>query len=632
MLKIPFRLIANVLGLLRFVIARLLFGLSRWLRRKRLTYVEVELEGSYPVGTQRRGLRRWVGSDSPSFIELRHSFKRLARAEDVDGVLLKVSPQQMGPARTGELGELVAELGEAGKHVVAYTEMLGTRELLLMSRATDVLLPETGRMYVFGYRFDEVFLAPILERLGIQGQFLHIGAFKTATHRFHKEQMTEPQRLMMEQLHAGLTRELLDAIQRREPMTDAQARELLASAPLDAADARAAGVTSGLCPESLLPAWIEHTRADRRAEQQPEGPGSARPQTWRDLEQGRALGEPLGPMKPSKGEMEAEFKDHEEVRTIPMDRYLSGRPEPWRWTPLIRRREQIAVMDLSGAIVMDDQGGPSPVGGGLTIKPEEVIPKLQKIRDGSRRWAGLLLHINSPGGSALASDLIWAEIQRTRRVMPVVCVCSDVAASGGYYLACGADQIYCRPDTLTGSIGVVTGKVSFGEAVEKLGARVESIYDEDSALFTSALHAVPERVLASLKEDARSFYRRFLERVGQARAIERARLHRYARGRVYLGRGAHRRNLVDGLGGFEQALERLCHMCHIEPARAELDFVAHRKQSLREVLTTSMQAPTPASISRAWMERLLEPAALAAWLEREPVLALMPLRRRVDAR
>jgi len=264
-------------------------------------------------------------------------------------------------------------------------------------------------------------------------------------------------------------------------------------------------------------------------------------------------------------------------------------------------------------------------GASVVIDPDEVIPVLRKIRD-DRRVSGLLLHINSGGGSAVASDMIWKAIEDVRARKPVVAYCSDVVGSGGYYLAVGADRIVCRPETIVGSIGVITGKFSGGDAARRHGVTTEAVYDEQSAAFTSMFEPLGERVLQNVQRDTRWFYRRFLQRVGQARDIPKRRLHRYARGRVYLGDEGLHRGLVDATSGLGGALHALADLCDVDLDGAEVKFVPHRKQSLGDLFRGSLVSTGAVS----FLDRVIEPVQLAALLRRDPVLALSPFRIRFD--
>ena len=263
---------------------------------------------------------------------------------------------------------------------------------------------------------------------------------------------------------------------------------------------------------------------------------------------------------------------------------------------------------------------------GNAIRPKPVLAALQRAVN-DPRVAGILLHVNSPGGSALASDIIWDALRRARARKPIVCYCSDVAASGGYYIAVGCDHIVCRPETLTGSIGVISGTFSVGQVLEKVGVHVDSVYDDDVTSFNSIYAPLDDQTMARLREDARAFYRRFLDRVGAARGLARRRLHRYARGRVYSGREAYQRGLVDQLGGFEDAVAELARRVDLDPAAVTLSYVPVGKPSLRDVLTGQVSAAARAELAPLGLGDLFADAATLTDLTRhEHTLALADLR------
>lgn len=582
----PFTLLRNLLALIPFLWSSLWFHLGRLLRRDAKTYVELTLPKEYPLGRRApRGLSRLFSERSSSLLELREQLGQAAKIEDLDGVIIYVEELALGQASMRDLLGWIDQVREAGKHVIMHTDSAGLKELVLLSAATDTLMTPAGRLYAFGLRFEELFLAPLFDKLGIEPQFVHIGAFKTATHRFHKREQTMAQSLMMRGLHDGLTRSIITRIAERSGMAPEALREVLSRSPLDGQRARVASLVQGQSFKGEVKDWLRQRLAERA--QEPTDP--------EDLN----------------------------LQVYELEPYLEARPK-LNWRPFFKRARYVAVLDLTGNIV---QGGGGPGGAGAAINPDEVIPALERLKQ-DRRCAGVLLHINSPGGSALASDLMWREIEALRAKKPVVAYCSDVAASGGYYLAVAADEIICRPETITGSIGVITGKFSASGALKQLNIPTSAIYDDESSAFMSVFEPLPERVMLQLRDDARTFYRRFLERVGQARHIERRRLHRFARGRVYLGQEAHERGLVDGLGGLEMAIERLYARVALSPQDAPLRFVAHRKQNLRQLVSGSLLTVR----ERALLKAASAPLQTLAMLKDDEVLALMPLELKLGER
>ena len=611
MLRIPFRLIGNLFRLIAFAWSTFFFWLGKRARRKNKTYLEWRLEPFYAFGSSDAGMRRWFSPSKPSLLELRQSIKRVQESDDVDGVLITMESLNMGGARAGELIELLDKLRESGKELIIQTDGGGAREVMLLSAGDERLLTPAGRLYLFGLRFEEIFAKDLLDKLGIKGQFIHIGGFKTATHRMHKSGMTQPQRLMMTSLQRGFARHMSDRLEERMQITPAALDDAMLEAPLDAVRSRASGLTTGESFSGSMKEWLWYTRNELDD------------QSWKIGDQPRQLG------APDKCQTEDDDKDGDkdeletkEFSILSMENYLRSKPQ-LRFKRLFGRPRYVALLDLNGAIVMEGQN-PGPLSRGGVIQPSEVVPVLKQLAE-DRRCLGVLLHVNSPGGSALASDLMWREIKVLDQQKPVICYCSDVAASGGYYLACGARAIICRPNSIVGSIGVITGKIALQGLLEKFDVHIEAIEQNPNSRLMSALAPLDEKAMSNFQRDAREFYVRFLERVGQARGIERRRLHRYARGRVYLGESAKERGLVDGLGGFEEALAKLLDACGTDEASTQIQFIEHRKQTLRQTIISGAGAQAELlSPLEQIPDALTGPLQLASWLEQERVLALMP--------
>jgi protease-4 len=598
MLRAPFVLLLNLFRFLGYLWSSFWFKLGYFFRRKKKLYLRLELESSYHFGPK-TGLAR-LFQQKPSFLELRRTVQRIRDDDTVDGVIIVPEATAMGHGQLAEVNRQLDSLGEAGKHVVGHAQMPMTSDYLLLTSADDILLSPAGRLYSFGPRFDQHFGREALDKIGVVPQFIHIGEFKTASHRFIHEEMTQAQRLMMRALYDSMKGAMRGRIADRRGLSEDQAETFFADAPLDTRQAWRAGFVDGEIFREVIGDWL-----DERQETAPIG-------YIEHADQKES--EEVKEVKQKKAK-KAKKKEGESLIVRASD-HVETRPEPFEWKPLLGRKRRFAVLDLSGMIVMPNMSVPGQ--GSVVIDPHEVVPALRNIRENSA-YAGAILHINSPGGSALASDIIWHAIEQLRRVKPVVAQCSNVVGSGGYYLAVGADQIICESTTLTGSIGVITGKMSLPGVPQKLGLNTESIYEHDADAFTSITKPLSDEMMQRMDDDARNFYRRFLQRVGQSRKLPRRRLHRYARGRVYLGDAALRRGLIDEIGGIDLAIERLAELCDLPAGKTKLSYIGHRQESLKSAISGSMQAQMP-----TWLGEMFEPAMLAAMLQRDPVLALMP--------
>ncbi|MGM0558000.1 MAG: signal peptide peptidase SppA [Myxococcota bacterium] len=611
MLRAPFVLIINLLSLLRYLWSSFWFKVGYFFRRKKKLYLRLDLPESYSFG--RPGGLAALFQKSPSFLEIRNLLERVQDDETIEGIIIEPEGTALGPARLADLGEEIDSVRNAGKHVVAHSRMPMMRDYILMTSADDLLMSPAGRLYTFGLRFDQYFGADALERLGVIPQFIHIGAFKTASHRFLHDESTQPQSLMMESLYDTLMETYNDRIAGRRQIPPEQAERIFSEAPYEARTARRAGFIDAEIFRESLDEWLS-------------APDEVAPVGFTNM-QGPSEAATLGQGEGEEPTTEPELTEplvqkvfEVDAITVDADKYMKATPSPYQWRPLFRRKKTFGTLDLSGMIVMPDMSVPGQ--SGAVIDPDEVVPVLKRARNDART-AGVILHINSPGGSALASDILWQAIEEVRRTKPVVAYCSDVAASGGYYLASGAHEIVARRETITGSIGVIMGKMSAPGVPQKLGINVESVHKHAADTFTSLVDPLGDEMIERLSEDARSFYRRFLQRVGQARGIPKRRLHRYARGRVYSGEDAYRRGLVDELGGFPAAVERLAELTEMD-ADTDIAFFPHTEADLRGLLRGSLVQAT--GFQSKWLDVVREPAIFAELLRRDPVLALMPWR------
>ncbi|MCX7014054.1 MAG: signal peptide peptidase SppA [Candidatus Sumerlaeota bacterium] len=266
------------------------------------------------------------------------------------------------------------------------------------------------------------------------------------------------------------------------------------------------------------------------------------------------------------------------------------------------------------------------------ITPQDMTKNLRECLDDPTVRA-IILRIDSPGGDATASDLIWRELRRVAKEKPVIASMSDVAASGGYYIAMGADRIVAQPGTITGSIGVVGGKLALEGLFQKLGITSEiSSRGQNAGMlsmttpFSDSQRAAFERVLGSIYQD-------FVAKAAESRRMTPADLEAVAQGRVWTGRQGYKNGLVDELGGLETALAMAKEMAGIEKER-EVEVVVYPKRlGLLEVMQKLLGAEAPmasASAQQAAALRSILPApavrcAALLPLFREPrPLALMP--------
>src|SRR5690606_17508515 len=219
-------------------------------------------------------------------------------------------------------------------------------------------------------------------------------------------------------------------------------------------------------------------------------------------------------------------------------------------------KDQIAVIYAQGEIWYGE-GGPNVIGQGI------INDALKKARDDEDIKA-IVLRVNSPGGSALASDIIWREIEVTKKVKPVVVSMGDVAASGGYYIAAGADRIFAEPTTITGSIGVFGTVPNMSTLAENIGINAEQVGTNKNSITYSLFEPMEDGFRDNVQEGIEIIYNTFLDRVAQGRGITISQADSLAQGRVWSGVDARRLGLVDELGGLDDAITEAAKIAGIE--------------------------------------------------------------------
>ncbi len=429
-----------------------------------------------------------------------------AAADDpgVDGVLLRLSGSPGGFGKLSSLRRAVQRVTAAGKPVAVWAESLDAEGMLLASAATRIWLPESGTVWLVGLRADAFFFRGLLDRLGARADVVSVGRFKSAGDRFARERMSPEDREQLEALVDDLFEQLVEAVAEGRDLAPQAVRELVDRGPYAAPEA----VEAGLADACLYPDEIEAALAQI------------------------GLGD----------------GDAESVRLVEGSAYHALRASDPGWRPLLSALPRIAYVVARGGI----HRGSGPRG----IASDTLRRLLERLRrDDEVR--GVVLRLDTPGGDGTASDLLWRAVSQLRKEKPVVVSMGDVVASGGYYVAAAADAVLAERATLTGSIGVVGGKVDLGEAYRRLGVHKESVQRgaragllDESRSFTSDERAALRRGLAHV-------YDLFLDRVARGRSLSGEALARAAGGRVWSGARALELGLVDALGGPLEALREV---------------------------------------------------------------------------
>ncbi|HEY5657345.1 MAG TPA: S49 family peptidase, partial [Myxococcota bacterium] len=345
---------------------------------------------------------RFPFEGSPSLLQVLQLLDAAASDPDVDGVLLELAGAPVGWSKVQSLRRAVGGVRRCGKPVVAWAEQLDEQSLFLASAATQIWLPESGQVFLVGVRADTFHLRDLLARFEIEPEVLRIGSHKTAAESLTRSNMSPEQREQLEALADDWFGALVDGVAEGRGLAPAAVRDRVDRGPYTARAALEAG---------LVDACVYPDEVERRLEAFAPLPSAGRP----------------GPRR---------------VRRVDARTYGALRAPDGGWRPLLAEVPRIAYVVARGAV---HRGSAS-----RGIASEALSGLLERVRRDSV-VRGLVLRIESPGGDALASDLLWRAVSRVRREKPVVASLGEIAASGGYYIASAADAILAEPGTLTGS-------------------------------------------------------------------------------------------------------------------------------------------------------------------------------------
>jgi protease-4 len=483
--------------------------------RKQPGWVEIAVHGTLDElrsapESGLRGLLARLRPGPPTVADVRRLAARLAQDPRGEGLLLSVGSLHAGFATLSSLREVLGQLVAKGKRcVVMLTEGGTQRELFVASAGSLVVAPPSASLSVLGPLARRSYVAPLLGKLGLSMEVLAQGRYKTAAEALVRADMSEAEREQSLSLVGTLKDELQAALASRLP--------------------------AGQEPEQLFERAL--FGADKAQQL-----GLLDQCSYRD-------------------QLDTELGLSPQRRALVPRTYLR-RSQPWQLLPL-RARPRPAVLVLQGPI--------GEVTSSRSIGFKSTSAALARLAE-RRDVCGVVLYIDSPGGSALVSDLLHREVQRLAEQKPVVAWLGNVAASGGYYLAVAANRIVARPCTLTGSIGVISAHLVAEGLLTRAGVRNEVVKLTPHADLAALSRPLSARERELLLAESERCYERFLDVVSWGRNLPRERVAELAQGRVWSGRDAHARGMVDSLGGYDAALEALRGL--LSPGVREPDFEA----------------------------------------------------------
>jgi protease-4 len=424
--------------------------------------------------------------------EVVFSLHRAAEDDRITGLLMDMRGVGTDWAKLEELSLAVEAFGDAGKPVVAYLDGGSTRDYALAVQADEIVMSPEANLMVLGVVAELSFMKETLDKLGMEADFIHVGKYKSAPERMTRNEASDANREMIEAIVQDRYVDLVDGLARGRGVSAEQVAGWIDQGMFDAQGALSAGlVDTVMYYEEIL---------DRR------------------------------------------FAT--EKTTEMADYVLAPRGKS-------SARHTVGLVHASGVIMPGESRFDNFQG--KIAGSETVVEQLQSVGE-DQDVDIVILRIDSPGGSALASDLIWQAIGEVQQTKPVIVSMSGMAASGGYYIACLGDSIFADPGTLTGSIGVYAGKMDRSRMYEKIGVNREFITRGDNALLFSDAGGFSDRQRELFAQQMEQFYERFLAKVAQGRGLTLDQVHAVAQGRVWTGNQGVEHGLVDEIGGLHRAV------------------------------------------------------------------------------
>ena len=507
--------------------------------------------------------------DTVTFREVLDSVRGAESDTRVESLLLHFRGTGIGWAKAGELRSALKDFVASGKKLVSYIEYGGTLDYYVASAAEEVFIHPQSILDLRGLNAEVTFMKSTLGKLGVEAEFEQIGAYKNAPDVYTRESLSEPHREVLTSIVEDLYDRLVGSIAVSRNMTNAEVYALFDRGPFRAAEA----LELGLVDELL-----------------------------------------------HKDEVEARLaEDGEDFEPLTVAGYQANSNDGLG----IDGRSRIALIYGVG-IIVSGQNDNDPLSGRI-MGADTLASTFKQVREDDSIEA-VVFRIQSPGGSDVASDVIWREAALTMEKKPVVVSMSDVAASGGYWIATASNAIVAEPSTLTGSIGIYAGKFNLDGLYEKIGFSHDRVMRGASADFWSSSRSFSADERQRLRNILQSGYQRFLERVATSRNMTPEEVDAIAQGRVWTGAQAWEIGLVDELGGLDRAVALAREKADIaEDAEIRLEIYPERG-TFFDMLFNKMVygAPEVTGVRHFISERLLAESPVLRLLTETPRLALMP--------
>ncbi len=562
----------------------------------KIRWAEIELSGMLSEGPSLPGLFGEIGQ---SLTQISDRLERAAKDDTVDAVVLKITNPLIGLGSVHELRTKILSVRESGKPVYALLETALTTDYLIATACDKIYMPEPGMLLMTGLRAEVSFYKNLFDMLDVEVDVLRVGKYKAAAEPYTRTEMSPEFRQEINDLLDSQYSIICKMIAESRDMSVEDVKKAIDNGPHTSTTAK----EYGLIDEIRYADELEDIARD--------------------------------------GDEDAEFTLVQRYGKEKVDTNFEGFTGMMKMMNLMMGVDpnkkksvapQIAVIYANGSI-MSGRGTSGPFGDEI-IGSETMVKTIKEAAENDRVKA-IVLRVNSPGGSAVASDIIWRALEQVDK--PVVVSMGDVAASGGYYISMGADHIYAEPGTITGSIGVVGGKLALEGLFEKLGITTSYVTRGENSGALSVMQPFSESERKAMQRTMNEIYEIFVTKAAAGREMDVEELKELAGGRIYTGEVAVENGLVDDLGTLDDAFEKAKELAGLENAKDVDRLLLPKPTSPFEQLFGPLDTEVNQDVATSVVQDLL-PAELTAELRRamiinelsatDPRLLLMPFQLR----
>ena len=521
----------------------------------------LRVSGSLPDYSPDDPFKKYFGGPDQSLTGLVMQFKKAKVDKRIKAILLDVNMSGVGWGKAEEIRDAITDFRSSGKPVYAYLEFGLNKEYYIATACDKIFVPPPGELFINGLAADVMFFRGSLDKLGIYPDIYQIGKYKSAGDMFTQKQMTDAHREYINSMLDDLYNRYINTIAQARKKTPEEVIGLVDNAPYNALTAKEAG----LIDEALYRDEVEKQLKTLLGQKETDTLAAVRSSDYRDVSP-----ESLG----------------------------------------LNKGERLAVIYASGTI---DSGSSQNSPSGEQSIGSDTVAKAMNDAAADKTIKAIVLRVDSPGGSGLASDVIWRAVEQANAKKPVVVSMSDVAASGGYYISASAAKIVAQPSTITGSIGVVAGKPVMRGFYDWLGLTNEYVLRGKTAGMFRATEKFSDEERAKFEEWIKTtYYRDFVPKVAKGRSKDPEYIDSVGQGRVWTGAQAKDRGLVDEFGGLDKAIEVAKQLAKIPADKGvERVILPYPTTFLQQLLSGNDNSNTQVEQQRAMFAALPEDARRA---------------------